>query len=499
MYILFMVVCNTGYAQRVIPLYSSKPPGNITNEDREKFVRPEKGRPSVINVTNPTLTIYLPANPNTVHAAIVICPGGGYLRLTIEDGGYDVAKNLAAAGIATFVLKYRTWQDSAFTSYRDIPMQDLQKAFRIIRDNAVALKIDTTRVGVLGFSAGGHLAAMASVSTSGIKPAFTLLAYPVISFTDSLVSRTLKSRSTLLTDNITQQDKETYSPELHVTATTPPAFIVQAEDDSTSLVGNSLVYYRALVAKRIPAQLLLYQKGGHGFAQYNAAQDEDWLPAAIKWMALNGFYQRDTTRPVAQSLPPFWNDVLAFKKEDAVQPPPANPILLIGSSSFTKWKDIKEYFPGYPLLNRAFGGSVLTDLIRYSNEVIVPYNPKQVLIYCGENDLASSDGVSAAEVVLRFKTLFGIIRQRFPNAVISFVSIKPSPVREKIQPKVKEANKQIKAFLKTQQKTDFIDIYDAMLTKDGKMREELYVQDRLHMKPEGYAIWKKIMMPYLRK
>jgi acetyl esterase/lipase len=283
---------SNGYSQQVIPLYKGKPPGNISTDNKEQFVRPEKGRPSIINVTQPTLTVYLPDHPDAAKASVVICPGGGYLRLTIEDGGYEVAKNLAAAGIAAFVLKYRTWRDSTFISYRDLPMQDLQQAFTIIKAHAAEWKIDTARIGVLGFSAGGHLAAMGSVAGTGSRPAFTWLAYPVISFTDSLVSRTLKSRSTLLGNNITQQDKEAWSPELHVTASTPPAFIVHAADDSTSLVGNSIAYYKALLAKKVPAQMLLYQKGGHGFAQYNAAQDDNWLPAAIKWLRLNGFYKQ---------------------------------------------------------------------------------------------------------------------------------------------------------------------------------------------------------------
>jgi len=208
-------------------------------------------------------------------------------------------------------------------------------------------------------------------------------------------------------------------------------------------------------------------------------------------------YQRaiDTTAPA----PPFWNDILAFKKQDAINPPPVNPILLVGSSSFTRWKDVNEYFPGYPILNRGFGGSVLTDVIRYAYDIIIPYHPKQVLIYCGENDLAASDTVTAATAVLRFKTLYVIIRQNLPNTVIDFVSIKPSLVRAKIQPQVIEANRQIKVFLAGQKNAQFIDIYNDMLDAKGQMREELYVGDRLHMKPEGYAIWKKKITPYLLK
>lgn len=201
----------------------------------------------------------------------------------------------------------------------------------------------------------------------------------------------------------------------------------------------------------------------------------------------------------AQTAPAFWKEIVDFKKADAAQAPPLHPILFVGSSSFTKWTDIADYFPGYAIINRGFGGSTLPDVIRYFYDVILPYQPKQVVIYCGENDLASPDSVSATEVVKRFKTLYGMIRQNLPGTVIDFVSIKPSPVRASIQGKVKAANKEISAFLKKEKKAGFIDIYPVMLDANGNMREELYVQDRLHMKPEGYAIWKRIIQPYLLK
>lgn len=201
----------------------------------------------------------------------------------------------------------------------------------------------------------------------------------------------------------------------------------------------------------------------------------------------------------AQQAPRFYKDILAFKKQDTLQAPPANGILLVGSSSFTRWTDVQDYFPGYPIINRGFGGSTLPDVIRYSYDIILPYKPKQVLIYCGENDLASGDDVTADMVVQRFKTLFGIIRQNLPNTIISFVSIKPSPSRAHIQTKVKAANKEIQQWLKMKKNAQFIDVYDSMLDDKKNMREELYVGDRLHMKPEGYAIWKKIITPYLIK
>lgn len=201
----------------------------------------------------------------------------------------------------------------------------------------------------------------------------------------------------------------------------------------------------------------------------------------------------------AQECPSYWNDILAFKKQDSIQFPPKNAILFIGSSSITNWKDVQDYFPGYAIINRGFGGSTLKDVIRYAYDIVLPYGPKQVIIYCGENDLASSENVRAADVVQRFKTLYGMVRQNLPNAVIHFISLKPSPSRKHLFPKMKEANRQIQAFLQREKKAGFINVYNAMLDAGGNPKTEIFVEDQLHMNASGYAIWKKILLPYLLK
>src|SRR5690349_21301107 len=155
----------------------------------------------------------------------------------------------------------------------------------------------------------------------------------------------------------------------------------------------------------------------------------------------------------AQQAPPFWEEIAAFKKQDSAHFPTKNAILFVGSSSFRKWTDVQQYFPGYIIINRGFGGSSLPDVIRYADDIIFPYHPKQVVIYCGDNDLAASDTITANTVLERFKTLFTMIRQHEPNASIVFVSIKPSPSREKLMPKMKEANALIQQYLKTKQHT----------------------------------------------
>ena len=141
--------------------------------------------------------------------------------------------------------------------------------------------------------------------------------------------------------------------------------------------------------------------------------------------------------------PPFWDEIQAFKKQDEVKPPPQHAILFVGSSSFRKWTDVQDYFPGYTIINRGFGGSTLPDVIRYENDIIFPYQPRQIVIYCGENDVASSDTITGAIVFERFKKLFADIRARFPGIPVIFISLKPSPSRWNMRDRMIAANKLI--------------------------------------------------------
>jgi lysophospholipase L1-like esterase len=188
--------------------------------------------------------------------------------------------------------------------------------------------------------------------------------------------------------------------------------------------------------------------------------------------------------------PPFYSEIQAFRKQDSVHFPAKNSILFVGSSSFNFWKDMHDYFPGYPLINRGFGGSSLTDVIRYAPDIIYPYEPKQVVIYCGENDLAV-ENVTPQVVLDRVKTLFNMIRGKFKNLPIVYVSIKPSPSRAHLMPLMVKSNKLIKAFLNRQQKAIFVDVFSKMLQKDGTPRTDIFTNDNLHMNAKGYAIWKK--------
>ncbi|MFA5974240.1 MAG: GDSL-type esterase/lipase family protein [Lentimicrobiaceae bacterium] len=196
---------------------------------------------------------------------------------------------------------------------------------------------------------------------------------------------------------------------------------------------------------------------------------------------------------------PFANEIHAFKTSDSINPPPQNAILFVGSSSFTKWTDVQNYFPKYTILNRGFGGSCLTDLIRYADDVIIPYHPKQVVIYCGENDFAASDTITSDMVNSRFVQLFDLIRNKMPGVKITYVSIKPSPSRWQLKDKFIASNKFIRQFLKKQPNAGYVDVWNKMLDKKGQPLPGIFLDDQLHMKPAGYAIWQKAIKPQLIK
>jgi lysophospholipase L1-like esterase len=195
----------------------------------------------------------------------------------------------------------------------------------------------------------------------------------------------------------------------------------------------------------------------------------------------------------------YWDDIQKFKKQDSTSFPGTGKILFVGSSSFTKWTDVQTYFPSYPIINRGFGGSSLADQLRYINEIVFPYKPKQIIVYCGENDLASSDTVTAKMVFNRFIQWFNLVRKKLPNVSIVYISMKPSPSRQLLLGKMREGNTLIRNFLKTKKRTGFIDVYKEMIDDEGKPVPELFVEDNLHMNKKGYAIWQKAMLPYLMK
>jgi lysophospholipase L1-like esterase len=194
---------------------------------------------------------------------------------------------------------------------------------------------------------------------------------------------------------------------------------------------------------------------------------------------------------------PYARDIRRFKELDSINPPPQHTILFAGSSSFTLWQDVQDYFPEFTIINRGFGGSTLPDQIYYANDIIFPYSPRQIVIYCGENDLAYSDSVTPEMMIDRFRELFNLIRSEMPDVKITYISMKPSPSRWHLAEKFINANLGIRIFLEFQENVSFVNVWDKMLNSDSLPDSSLFREDMLHMNEKGYRIWQKAIEPHL--
>jgi acetyl esterase/lipase len=282
---LLLVFSINATAQEIINLY----PGAVPNS-KPSAVKETERSGMFSEVTKPTLEIFLPPKEKSTGAAVVICPGGGYAVVVYQAEGIKTAKEFAKNGVAAFVLKYRLPSDSTMIDKKIGPLQDAQQAIKVVRENASKWGININKVGIMGFSAGGHLASTAAThyrkaviendNNTNLRPDFQILIYPVISMQDSLTH--LDSRKNLLGSNPSKAIIDEFSNELHVDANTPPAYITQAGDDKTVDVDNSIVYYEKLRHHNVAAELHLYPHGGHGFVLFQ--KTEDWMAPIFKWM-----------------------------------------------------------------------------------------------------------------------------------------------------------------------------------------------------------------------
>lgn len=248
-------------------------------------------------VSIPTLTPYFPEKGMATGTAVVIFPGGGYSQLSMENEGTSIAAAFNKIGVTAFILKYRLPSDKIMVDKTIGPLQDAQQAVLMVRTHAAEWGINPAKVGIIGFSAGGHLAAtaethyttpvIANKANVSLRPDFAILLYPVITFT--LPSTHVGSKENLLGDNPTPAQIDLYSNEKHVTADTPPTFIVQAQDDKTVPVQNSVMFYSALVDAKVKAEMHLYQAGGHGFGINNRKSTQRWFDWCSAWLTANGF------------------------------------------------------------------------------------------------------------------------------------------------------------------------------------------------------------------
>lgn len=278
----------------VIDLWTDAMPyAKASDTYHEETIYPKPDQPRIAKVTNPTIEVFA-AQGEGQHKAIIICPGGGYVRLSYGPEGTEVAKKLSADGIVAIVLKYRLPSDEIMTDRRFGPLSDVQQAIRFVRANASRWNINPEAIGVMGFSAGGHLAASASTlynvetrpstaDQTSARPDFSVLVYPVVSMDTTITHR--GSRYSLIGRDASADDVKQFSCEQQVNTLTPPAFIVHASDDRTVSVVNSLHYAEALKANGVPFEYHVFPRGGHGFALGEGTHQGQWYSLLVNWLA----------------------------------------------------------------------------------------------------------------------------------------------------------------------------------------------------------------------
>lgn len=277
-------------AQTFYPLYKGSIPNSKEVPDQEKS-ETEGGILRISKITRPGITAFIPKKGPKKHTAIIICPGGGYSIEAAGHEGSDIALKFNEWGYTAFVLKYRIPDDSTMVNKEIGPLQDAQRALQWVRENSRKYKIKKNRIGIMGFSAGGHLVSSAGThfekalidnpKNISLRPDFMVLVYPVISFTDSLGH--IGSRDQLLGKHPSPEKIMEYSNELQVRPNTPPAFIVTAKDDFVNF-HNSTHFEEALKRNGIPAFLYLYEKGGHGYGMNNKTSEVKWMDLLKAWM-----------------------------------------------------------------------------------------------------------------------------------------------------------------------------------------------------------------------
>ena len=290
--VLFLSISFAANAQQIINLYRGDIPNSKISYVKETY---EQNAGMFRNVINPTLEIFLPEKEKATGAAIIICPGGGYSVVVYQVEGIKTAKEFAKNGIAAFVLKYRIPNDSTMTDKKIGPLQDALQAIKIVRENSAKWEIDVNKVGIMGFSAGGHLASTAAThfdrtiveneKGTNLRADFQILVYPVISMNDKLTHK--DSRKQLLGDNPSKEIVDEFSNELQVTENTPPAYITHAGDDKVVDVDNCIVYYESLRRHNVPAEMHIYPKGNHGFVLRQST--EEWIMPVLRWMKNSKF------------------------------------------------------------------------------------------------------------------------------------------------------------------------------------------------------------------
>nr|MBC7612049.1 alpha/beta hydrolase [Pseudopedobacter sp.] len=284
-------------AQELMNLYPGKVPNSRVDKNYiEKADTSANGLIRISKVSNPQIIIYYPEKEDANGTAVIVCPGGGYSILAINHEGALIAKELNNNGITAFVLKYRLPSDEIMVDKSVGPLRDAQQAIKMVRGNADKFHVKADKIGIMGFSAGGHLASTLEThfqnalidnpNKVNLRPDFAILLYPVVTMGEFAH---IGSKNNLLGKNPTDEKVKEFSNELQVTAETPPTFIVQAIDDKTVPVENSIKFMQALKKAGVKCEMHLYQAGGHGFGLNNKTTKDLWFDRMVNWLKANQF------------------------------------------------------------------------------------------------------------------------------------------------------------------------------------------------------------------
>jgi len=277
-------------AQETISLYPAEIPNSFSYRMKEIRLENDGVFLGYRNISEPTLAVYLPEEKLATGISVIICPGGGYGMESYRMEGTEIAETFVRKGIAAFILKYRLPSDSIMKDKSIGPLQDAQQAIKTVRQRAVEWKLNPQKIGIMGFSAGGHLASTAGThfdkdyipnkENINLRPDFMVLVYPVISMSDELTHK--GSRTNLLGNEPGKEKIALFSNELFVGKNTPPTWLTHTGDDTVVPVENSIRFYQELVRNKIPAEMHLYPSGNHGFVLH--LPTDEWMAPLFKWI-----------------------------------------------------------------------------------------------------------------------------------------------------------------------------------------------------------------------
>jgi len=484
--------------QKVIELYNGAAPGSESWTYNEKeTISPYR---AAYNVSHPTLTAYLPDPAIATGTGVIICPGGGFFILSMDAEGVDVAKWLNKKGIAAFVLKYRLEQSStdkpieelAAKMFRpDFPdmmkpiiplaVADGRTAIKYVRNHAAEFGISPSRVGIMGFSAGGTVSASTAFNyTTETRPDFVAPIYPY------MPSELIKT----------------------VPADAPPMFLCVASDDQFSLVPHSQELYTKWQENKHIAELHIYEKGGHGFGMNKQNIPTDtWIDRFGDWLDQQGLLKPidpKATANIAQrkydyehrydGLLKDWANIKRFEADNAKLPAPAageNRVVYMGDSITDFWiYSDSTFFATHPYVDRGISGQTTGQMLVRFREDVINLKPKVVVILAGINDIAENNGPSKLEDVMgNLASMAELAKAANIKVVLS--SVLPAnafPWRPAIKPaeKVKALNAMIKAYA---EKNHFVylDYYTPMVNDKGGLSPNL-AKDGVHPTLEGYKM-----------